>query len=115
MQFMLMTYVQEGGWEKLTPAQQEQGKAAYMAYSEALSKAGVLKLGQRLGPSKTATTVRLADGKAKVLDGPYADSKEQLGGYFVIDVNDMDAAISWASRCPAVDHGVVEVRPLWDM
>lgn len=115
MQFMLMTYVQESGWEKLTKAQQEQGAAAYMAYGEALAKAGVLKAGQRLGPSKAATTVRQAGGKAKVLDGPYADSKEQLGGYFIIDVKDMDAAISWASRCPAVDHGVVEIRQLWDM
>jgi hypothetical protein len=115
MQFMLMTYVQESGWNQLTKAQQEQGLAAYMAYSEALSKAGILKGSQRLGPSKAATTVRLADGKSKVLDGPYADSKEQLGGYFVIDVKDMDAAIAWAARCPAADHGVVEIRPLWDM
>jgi hypothetical protein len=59
--------------------------------------------------------VRIANGKSQVLDGPYVDSKEQLGGYFLIDVPDLDAAISWAARCPAAGHGVVEVRPIWDM
>ncbi len=115
MQYMLMAYVNEAGWGKLTKAEQEQGAAAYMAYSEALSKAGVLKGSNRLQPTTAATTVRMANGKPQVLDGPYADSKEQFGGYFLIDVADLDAAISWASRCPASAHGVVEVRPLWSM
>jgi hypothetical protein len=114
MQYMLMAYVNEAGWPRLTPAQQEQGLAAYTAYLEALRKAGVLVGSSRLGPSSTATTVRLAEGKAQVLDGPYADSKEQLGGYFLVDVADLDAAISWAARCPAAGHGIVEVRPLGD-
>lgn len=113
MHYMLMTYVNEAGWTKLTKAEQEQGVAAYKAYSEALTKAGVLRASQRLQPSTAATTVRVADGRPRVLDGPYADSKEQFGGYFVIDVADLDAAISWAARCPAASHGVVEVRPLW--
>src|SRR5688572_21877956 len=112
MQYILMTYVQEDGWSRLTKAQQEQGMAAYMAYGEALTKAGVFRSTNRLGPSSAATTVRIADGKPQVLDGPYADSKEQFGGYFIIDVPDLDAAIAWAARCPAADHGVVEVRPL---
>ncbi len=115
MQYILMAYVDEVGWPQLTPAQQEQGLAAYLAYTEALKNAGVLVGSNRLQPSSTATTVRLADGKSQVLDGPYVDSKEQLGGYFLIDVADLDAAISWAARCPAVGHGVVEVRPLWGM
>jgi hypothetical protein len=115
MQYLLMAYVQEDGWTKLTKAEQEQGVAAYVAYSEALTRAGVLKGSNRLQASSTATTVRLANGKPQVLDGPYADSKEQLGGYFIIDVADLDAAISWAARCPAAGHGVVEVRPLWAM
>lgn len=112
MQYILMLYVNEAGWPKLTKAEQEQGTAAYMAYAEALKKAGAFKGTSRLGSSATATTVRAADGKPQVLDGPYADSKEQLGGYFIIDVPDLDAAISWAARCPTVGHGVVEVRPL---
>jgi hypothetical protein len=69
----------------------------------------------RLQPTTVATTVREANGKTQVLDGPYAESKEQLGGYYLIDVPDLDAALSWAARCPAVNHGVVEVRPIWDM
>lgn len=87
--------------------------AAYSAYTEALTKAGVLKGANRLQSGSTATTVRVADGKSHVLDGPYADSKEQLGGYYLIDVPDLDAALSWAARCPTASHGVVEVRPLW--
>ena len=115
MQYMLMTYVNEAGWSKLTGAQREQGLGAYAAYSEALTKAGVLKSSNRLGSSSAATTVRIADGKSQVLDGPYADSKEQLGGYFLIEVPDLDAAIAWAARCPAAGHGVVEVRPLFTL
>jgi hypothetical protein len=59
--------------------------------------------------------VRLANGKSQVLDGPYTDSKEQIGGYYMINVPDLDAALSWAARCPTADHGVVEVRPIWPM
>lgn len=113
MQYLLLLHVNEAGWPKLSDAEQAQGLAAYAAYTEALTRAGVLKGGNRLQPSSTATTVRTTNGKTQVLDGPYADSKEQLGGYYLIDVADLDAAISWAARCPAVGHGVVEVRPLW--
>jgi hypothetical protein len=112
MEYILLLYINEAGWPKLTKAEQEQGTAAYMAYAEALRNAGVFKGSSRLGSSSTATTVRAADGKPQVLDGPYADSKEQLGGYFIIEAPDLDAAISWAARCPTVGHGVVEVRPL---
>src|SRR5260370_42547514 len=110
MQYILMAYVQEDGWTRLTKAEQEQGLAAYVAYSQALTKAGVLKGSNGLQPSATATTVRIADGKPRVLDGPYADTKEQFGGYFILDVADLDAAVAWAARCPAAGHGVVEVR-----
>jgi hypothetical protein len=113
MKYLLMLYVQEDGWSKLTKAEQEQGTAAYTAYTEALQKAGAFVGGNRLQPSATATTVRVANGKSQVLDGPYADSKEQLGGYYLIEAPDLDAAISWAARCPAAGHGTVEVRPLW--
>jgi hypothetical protein len=113
VQYILMLYVNEAGWPKLTPAEQEQGMAAYNAYTEALTKANALKGSGRLQPSANATTVRVANGKPQVLDGPYADSKEQFGGYYVIDVPDLDAALSWAARCPAANHGVVEVRPFW--
>lgn len=115
MQYMLLAYVEEAGWPKLSKAEQEQGLAAYAAYSEALKKSNALVGMGRLRPSSAATTVRMANDRSQVLDGPYADTKEQLGGYFIVDVPDLDAALSWAARCPAVSHGVVEVRPLWDM
>jgi hypothetical protein len=80
MQYILMLYAREAGWSELTQAQQEQGMGAYNAYTEALKNAGVLMGVNRLQPTSTATTVRVANSKSQVLDGPYADSKEQLGG-----------------------------------
>jgi len=115
MQYLLMLHSQEGGWEQLTKEQQEQGYAAYMAYTEALKQAGALRSSNRLRPSSAATTVRVTNGKPQVLDGPYVESKEQIGGYYLIDVADLDAAISWAARCPGASHGTVEVRPVWSM
>ncbi len=115
MQYLLLLYANEHGWDSLTPAQQQQGAAAYKAYTEALQKSGALKGSNRLQPTSTATTVRNENGKAQVLDGPYADSKEQLGGYYLIEAPDLDAAIAWANRCPGAGHGTVEVRPVWEM
>jgi hypothetical protein len=113
MQYLLMLYSNEAGWDALSPAEQQQGLAAYYAYTDALKKAGVFLGSNRLRPVADATTVRLANGKPQVLNGPYADSKEQLGGYYLIDAPDLDAAISWAARCPGAGHGTVEVRPVW--
>jgi hypothetical protein len=115
MEYLLLLYVNENGWNALTPAQQQQGAAAYKAYTEALQKSGALKGSNRLRPTSSATTVRIENSKSQVLDGPYADSKEQLGGYYLIEAPDLDGAISWANRCPAAGHGVVEVRPVWNM
>ncbi len=92
-----MAYVNESGWPAMTKTEQEQGMAAYMAYGEALTKAGVLVGSNRLQPSSTAATVRLANGKSQVLDGPFVESKEQLGGYFLIDVA--------GSRCSVIVGG----------
>jgi len=114
MKYILMDYVNESGWPQLTKAEKEHWLGAYIAYTEAMTKAGVLKGSTGLQPTSTATTVRVANGKTQVLDGPYADSKEQLGGFHIIDVPDLDAALSWAARCPTALHGVVEVRPLMD-
>jgi len=113
VQYILMLYANESGWSKLAPAEQKRAAAAYEAYTEALKKAGAFKGGSRLQPVAAATTVRIVNGKSQVLDGPYAESKEQLGGYYLIDVPDLDAAMSWAARCPAASHGIVEVRPLF--
>ena len=115
MQYLLLLYGNEASFATMTKAQQEQGYAAFMAYTEALTKAGAIKASNRLQPSSAATTVRVEDGKSQVLDGPYADSKEQFGGFYLIDVPDLDAALSWAARCPAASRGIVEVRPIWNM
>jgi len=115
MQYLLLIYGEESMFEKMTPEQQQQGAAAYMAYTEALKAAGVLTGSNRLRPTATATTVRPVNGKTQVLDGPFADTKEQLGGYYLIDVADLDAALSWAAKCPAASHGSVEVRAIWTM
>ena len=115
MQYLLTLYADESGWSKMTPEQQQQGVAAYAAYTQALQAAGVLKGSNRLRPSATATTLRTTDGKTQVLDGPFIDSKEQLGGYYLIDVPNLDAALSWAGKCPGVGHGVVEIRAIWEM
>lgn len=112
MQYILMIHADESGWSALEPAEQAQAMAAYGAYTEALEAAGALRSVGRLQPAATATTVRVTDGGTRILDGPYADSKEQLGGYYVIEAPDLDAAISWAARCPGAGHGAVEVRPL---
>src|ERR1700738_2228184 len=107
MQYLLALYVDESSWGRMTPEQQQQGTAAYMAYTEALKEAGALKNSNRLQPSGAANTLRTTNGKTQVLDGPFADSKEQLAGYYLIDVPDLDAALSWAGRCPAGAPGGV--------
>jgi hypothetical protein len=115
MKYMLLIYRNEAGM--LSASQDAVGQmiAAYGAYTEAMKKAGVHVDSNRLRPTASGTTVRVADGKTEVLDGPYAETKEQLGGYYMIDVPDLDAALSWAARCPGASHGAIEVRPLWVM
>jgi hypothetical protein len=112
MKYILMDYVQENGWMELTRAEQEHWLGAYRAYMEAMAKAGVLRTSHGLQPTTVSTTVRTRDGKTQVLDGPYADTKEQLGGFHIIEVPDLDAAIAWAGRSPTALHGSVEVRPV---
>jgi len=115
MNYMLLIYSDEAGFKAASKAQVEQTMAAYVAYTEALKKAGALVRGDRLQSASSASTVRVANGKTQVLDGPYAETKEQLGGFYLIDVPDLDAALAWAARCPGAGHGTVEVRPLWTM
>ncbi len=112
MKYMLLDYVVEAGWHELAKEEQEHWLGAYRAFMEAMSQAGVLKDSRGLYSATAATTVRVANGKPQVLDGPYADSKEQLGGFHIIEVPDLDAAIAWATRSPTALHGVVEVRPV---
>jgi hypothetical protein len=112
MKYVLLDYVNESGWPQLTREEQAHWLGAYRAYMEAMSKAGVLQSSGGLQQTATATTVRIRNEKTQVLDGPYADAKEQLGGFHIIEVTDLDAAISWAARSPTAQHGIVEVRPM---
>lgn len=114
MQYMLLIYGNEAGFADVKPEQMGQMMAAYTAYSEALEKAGAWVGGDRLHPSTDAATVSVRNGKNEVLDGPYADTKEQLGGYYIIEAPDMDAAIAWAARCPGAATGKMEVRPIFN-
>jgi hypothetical protein len=115
MQYLLMIYTNEAAMLAAPKDAVGQINAAYAAYTEAMGKAGVALGGNRLRPTSESTTVRVKGGKTEVLDGPYADTKEQLGGYYLIDVPDLDAALSWAARCPSASNGTIEVRPIWPM
>src|ERR1700761_3992375 len=87
-------------------------RGAFMAYTQAMKDAGVWAAGDPLEPSPTASTVRMRDGGTQVLDGPYAESREQLGGYVLIEAQDKATALDWAARCPGVRYGAVEVREI---
>ena len=113
MKYLLMDYVGESGWPQLSKEEQSHWLGAYRAYLQAMTEAGVLKHSSGLQPTSTATTVRIRYGKTHVQDGPYADSKEQLGGFYLIEVADLDAALAWAARSPTALHGIVEVRPVF--
>lgn len=112
MQVMLLIYWNEAAWAALPEAEKGAAFGAYMAYNAALKEAGAMRGGDPLLPSATAHTVRIRDGAPQVLDGPYAETKEQLGGYYLIEVADMQDALHWAARCPGASHGVVEVRQI---
>lgn len=109
MKYMLLIY--EDDAERV--ARMDERMPTCAAYVEAMRKAGIYVTGDRLRGVETATTVRVTDDRTHVIDGPYADTKEQLGGFHIIDVPDLDAALRWAARCPSASRGVVEVRPIW--
>ena len=115
MQYILLAYSDPTYFAQQSPHDQKTTLAAYESFMEALQKSGAYVGSNRLQPTTTATTVRVANGKTQVLNGPYVETKEQLGGYFLIDVPDLDAALAWAARCPGSAHGTMEVRPIWAM
>jgi hypothetical protein len=115
MQYLLMIYTSEATKKAIPPAEMGTILQAYSAYTDAMNQAGVLRAGERLHPTANATSVRVRNGKSEVLNGPFADTQEQLGGYYVIDVPDLDAALQWAARCPSSAFGTIEVRPIWTM
>ena len=112
MQYLIMIYEDAAGFAKRTSPEAPKHFGAYQAYGAALRDAGVMVGGNPLQPPHTATTVRLRDGKRHVQDGPIADTKEQLGGYYLIEASNLEAALDWGARCPAASYGTVEVRPI---
>jgi hypothetical protein len=115
MEYMLLIHADPAGLQALREAERGAALAAYGAYTQALQTAGVARGGNRLRNADVATTVRVRGGKTEVLNGPFIETREQLGGYYLIDVPDLDTALSWAARCPGASHGAVEVRPVWAM
>ncbi|MBC7971332.1 MAG: YciI family protein [Verrucomicrobia bacterium] len=116
MQYAILIYETEQAFANRTDATKQGGYwHAYQAYAGALKEAGLNTDGGILQPGHMGTTIRLQGGQRQVQDGPYADTKEQLGGYILIDAPDLDTALDWAARCPAAADGAVEVRPLFPM
>jgi hypothetical protein len=111
MRYTLLLFYPERSPDELGPEALAEGMRAFQAYAKALEDAGVLASAEVLQPSNATTTVTLASGELVVQDGPFADTKEQLGGTFVIEVPDLDGAIEWARRSPSVSWGHVEIRP----
>jgi len=111
MRYLLLIYDEESSWSTRSELDMQSMYAAYRAYSQELAASGVLRGGAELAPVATATTVRVRNGKVLTTDGPFAETKEQLGGYYLIDVADLDTAIQWASKIPSALHGCIEVRP----
>ncbi len=111
MRYTLLLHYPEQTAEELGPEALAEGMRAFQAYAKALDDAGVLESAEVLQQSEATTTVTLAGGELIVQDGPFADTKEQLGGTFVIDVPDLDAAMAWAAKAPSASWGHVEIRP----
>jgi hypothetical protein len=116
MEYMLLIHSEAPSNAEAVPeAARTQMLAAYRAYTEALMQAGVVRSSNRLRPASAATAIRVRDGKTDVHNGPYIETREELGGYYLIDVPNIDAALSWAARCPGAAFGTIEVRPIWPM
>lgn len=112
MQYLLLIYRSEAELNKMDPADRQNLSAEYGAYTQSIVQSGHFKAGDGLQPSTTATTVRVRDGKTLTTDGPFAETREQLGGYYLVEAKDLDAAIALAARIPNARDGSIEVRPV---
>lgn len=112
MEYLALIYADQSVWERMTDAEREAAYERYGAFAEAARAAGTLVGGEELASTASATTVRVRDHERLVSDGPYAEVKEALGGFFILDCASFDDALDWAARIPAVEHGAVEVRPV---
>ena len=114
MKYMFLIYTEEGSESQVTPAEREAMMSEYFAFTKEVSAQGVLVAGDELKPTSTATTLRPRGNQLATTDGPFAETKEQLGGFYELNCQDLDEAILWAGKCPGIQHGAIEIRPLVD-
>ena len=115
MQYLLMIYADESRMKDVTPADREAMYVEYRALTDSLIRSGHMRAGDALQPTSTATTVRVRDGKTLTTDGPFAETKEQLGGYYLVEAKDLNEAIKLAARIPGARQGSIEVRPVMQL
>jgi hypothetical protein len=112
MQYLLLIYRSEAEVGKMDAAARQEMMTDYGAFTQSIIQSGNFKAGDALQPSTTATTVQVRDGKTLTTDGPFAETREQLGGYYLVEAKDLDAALEWALKCPGALTGTIEVRPI---
>ena len=112
MKYLLLIYRSDEAYGKMTPDQRKALSGEYGVFTQSIVQSGHFKAGDGLQPSTTATTVRVRDGKVLTTDGPFAETREQLGGYYLVEAKDLDAAIAIAARIPGARDGSIEVRPV---
>jgi hypothetical protein len=115
MKYMLLIYEDEKGWAKFSESERQQIFGEYMQFTKEVQDSGHYQAGAPLQPTSTATSVRVRDGKRVVTDGPFAETREQLGGYYLVDAKDLDDAIGIAARIPSTRWGTIEVRPVMEV
>ncbi len=115
MRYILLICTEEASDQAMSPAEGEVQTNAYMKFGEDMTKRGVLLGGERLHPTSDATAVQVRDGEVLTSDGPFAETKEQIGGFYLVDAKDLDEAIEIAAKIPGASKGTIEVRPIWEM
>jgi hypothetical protein len=114
MRYLLLIYSEEVDFATVDPADVQTEMDAYNAFTDEIRASGANLGGEALEPTSTATTVRVRDGQVQTTDGPFAETKEALGGYYLIEAKDLDEAIGWAAKIPGALRGSIEVRPIWE-
>ena len=112
MKYMFLIYTEERNESQVTPAEREAMMSEYFAFTKEVSAQGVLVAGDELKPTSTATTLRPRGNQFATTDGPFAETKEQLGGFYILECQDMAEAVGWATKIPGAKHGSIEVRPI---
>jgi hypothetical protein len=114
MRYLLLIHASEKEYAQLSPEEVARAMESYGAFTNALREAGALGSFARLRPSVETHTIRVRNGKPVTTDGPFTETKEHLGGFYLIDVANVDEALAWAAQCPGAHHGTIEVRPIWE-